>query len=180
MMCFLIVSVITYVHLFFNEKKSFKEIIILMIVVIFGLIFFDDISMFFNNIFFHKWGNEDLTSGRSDIWKYTINNASLFGNGIYYLKDYAGITVSGLPFDAHNALLQILGCFGFFSFFVFCLLMFLILKKLLYRYNKKIIFVNFFVGWLSISMFENLELITTRMIPITFLFIFHLVMYIKK
>lgn len=164
---FLLVAIISYAYLFLKEFKL-KNILILIILII-GLLFsISSLENYFVQIFFNKWGNADLTSNRTRIWKTIINNTSFFGHGINHLNGG----------DAHNVIFQILGCSGLLCMFSFIVLWFSVIKSV-FKADNKIIFVNFFTAWFFVSCFENLDLITSRMLPISILFIMHLFLLIK-
>lgn len=161
MMVFLVVAVISFAYLFM-KKVSLKNIIFSLALFILLLVTYDKIYDFFYRIFFQKWGNTDITSKRLSIWIDILERAKMFGNGSTYMDG----------FDAHNTFMQVLDMFGYFSLCLIIMAVILILISIS-RASNSIIYVNFFVAWLGISMFENLDIFTTRLLPITLLFILH-------
>lgn len=120
------------------------------------------------NLFFYKWGNnQNLTSGRIEVWLDIFNNGiTLFGNGEnYFLLTY------GLR-DAHNNLIQVLGAYGIVSFiFLIIIFIYIIFKSIrLFRLD----YICFFGGYILLGQFENLFFINSRLIPIHLIFFMYL------
>lgn len=165
---FLLVAIISYAYLFL-KKISFKNVIIVFALFVIAIFLINNIETYFVEVFFHKWGNKDITSNRLFIWKTIFENISMCGHGVNHLNGG----------DAHNTLMQILGCDGIVCSVLFAILMLASVRGIL-RVNNKIVYINFFVSWLFISCFENLDFLTSRMLPVNTLFIFHLFLLMRE
>lgn len=158
MLFFLITVIVTYSYLFKREKSYIK-----LLLFIAAILSYQFILTFFNEIFFQKWGGDDITSNRLNIWMGILSRLSFFGNGTTYMYD----------FDAHNSFMQILEIFGIFSLMAFIYFVLRIIPAI--RSSQYyIIYFNFFISWVGISMFENLDPFTTRLVPISVLLFFHI------
>lgn len=164
MMSFLIVAVLSYAYLFM-KKLNIKNLMIMILGVVLLVAMSNYLESFFIKVFFQKWGNADMTSNRMNIWRFVFANTSLLGHGVNHMSGG----------DAHNTFVQILGCSGIVTFVIFICMMALIFAKIR-MVKPKIIYINFFVCWSVISMFENLDPFTSRMIPVSILFFVHLIM----
>lgn len=162
MLVFLLSAVISYCYLFVRTLtvKSF----FIHIGVASGLfVAYEYLMNLFIKVFFQKWGNADLTSNRINIWKMIFDRASFFGHGGNYL----------LGSDAHNTFMQILDMFGIIAFIISIVCVVCIFKKIR-QATHKIVFYNFFAAWTLASMFEDLNFFTSRMLPVTMLFLLHI------
>lgn len=164
---FIVVDVITYFYLF-ASNFSLKKSLILISAVIAVFFLSDHIVESLDTYFFHKWGNSDLTSGRQEYWKIVMSTVSLFGYGMG-----EGSFINTLNINAHNTWAQVFGNFGIITGFINLLMTITILLKIRLA-KSKIIFINFFVGWIILSTFEDLSLFSSRYIPITIAFLIHL------
>lgn len=172
LMAFLVIAVITYKHLFLS-RMSIRNLIIFIVLVAVLAFNMNSIEMLGESFFLNKWSGEaDITSARLSLWTSTVSDMRLFGKGI----DFLGIKSSqGLTFDAHNSIVQLIGCFGYVTIIpVIAFVISLVVR--IKNSEKRILFLNFFVGWGIISMFESLELFTSRMIPMSMLFLIYLAM----
>ena len=164
MLAFLVVAIITYCYLFM-QKVTVKNILIIFAGVCVLLVLHNYLEQFFVRIFFEKWGNTDITSSRTLIWGYILQNRSILGHGVNHMNGG----------DAHNAFMQVLGVYGIPACIAFIILIVSIFVKLA-KCKYRIIYLNLFVGWLIVAMFENLDIFSSRMIPVTILFLMHIVM----
>ncbi len=162
MMGFLVAAVISYYYLFF-KKKSIKNFLVGLAIAVAMVFLYSYLESFFYSIFFKKWGNTDITSNRLSIWNYIWANKNMIGNGIDHLNGG----------DAHNTVMQVLGVEGIISAIAFICLLLGVIKSI-GKVNNKIVFVNFFVSWLLISCFENLDIFTSRILSVSILFLAHL------
>lgn len=163
MMAFLVVGIITYWHLYLR-KWSLKSFLILLLSAMATIYFSNHLIAFFERIFFKKWSNIDLTSNRINLWRSVINDKSVAGHGINH--------ISG---DAHNAFIQALGVSGLLGLIGLVILVIYIIYRIL-KLREKTIYLNFFSGWIIVAMFENLEVFTSRMVPVTVLLMIHILM----
>ncbi len=166
MLAFLLAAVIAYYNLFMKQI-NYKNILIIIVGAVAIYFMYESLSTFFETVFFEKWGNDDLSSGRFDIWKRIFEKISLLGHspsGIYKISKSE---------DAHNSFIQIFGSFGFMAFVLFIGTFISILKKAIKTPNT-MKYTIFFSGWAFISLFENLDIFTSRLLPLAFLFIFYL------
>ena len=176
LIAFIAVAGISYIYLFM-KKITIRNVAVLIIAIITLFIFYDRIGDYFYEMIFNKRSaNIDFTAGRVYLWQTTIERAKLFGSGIDFLHMPLS---SGLAFDAHNSFFQLLGCLGIFSFIAGLIFTFQTIFKII-KSNHKIIYINFFLGWLVMSMFESLDIFTTRMIPATILFIVHVCLLLNE
>lgn len=169
MLAFLMVAVLTYKTLFM-KKITVKNILIVGMGCIGLYIISDRLIDFFYNVFFMKWGNADLTSNRIYIWEYVFARASILGGGINYIDRS----------DAHNTFVQILGSSGIIIFIVSIIVTLVVLERIIKYKNDKSIYINFFLLWFAVSMFENLDILTCRYIPVNFMLLVHLARLIKE
>ena len=170
---FVIVDIVTYFYLF-AQKPSIKKLFVLIISLATIYYVSDMVIGTMNQYFFHKWGNQDLFSGRQTYWKIVFENLRIFGNGMG-----VGSQINNLGFNAHNSWVQTFGNFGVFSGIVYIMLT--IASVLSIKTSKmKIIHTNFFCGWFVISMFEDLSIFSSRYIPIVFAFLLHIFMLAKE
>lgn len=170
---FIVADVVTYFYLF-SQKPSLKKLVILIISL--AAIFYasDMVRESMNQYFFHKWGNQDLSSGRQTYWKMVFDDLHLFGNGMG-----AGGTIKNLELNAHNSLMQVLGSFGVLPAVFYLLLTITSAIGIKFSRNK-IVHINFFCGWFVISMFEDLSVFSSRYIPIVIAFLLHIFMLAKE
>ncbi|MDK6805097.1 hypothetical protein [Aerococcus sp. UMB7834] len=164
MFAFLIVSILTLIS-HFQVRITIKNIIISIMSFLLFIFSFKYITEFFYNIFFNKWVNKDITSNRISIWQHGLDTWTFFGKGTSRIKFT----------DLHNTFLQSLEVNGVI-FFIFLLIFIIILFLKIYRSKNKIYFANFFTAWVFVSCFENLEIFTSRLVPITFLFLIHIIL----
>lgn len=167
-LAFFVVSILSYCNLFL-DKITFQNILILLCVVVGIIILGVRIEKFIQDILIHKWENYEITSGRLDIWRKVIREMKFYGNGINFLKVRRA---NGIIFDAHNTFFQLIGCFGYMMVVPLCICIWTLVVKI-GKVGNKMVYINFFVGFALISMFENMELFTTRMVPVVILFLFH-------
>ena len=164
MVCLLFLFFIHCVF-FSNIKQHTVSGVLSKLILIVGLLVVAFVSnSFFSNFFFHKWNNIDLTSGRIAIWERIFSEASIWGNDLLF--------ISLIKNDAHNSWIQAMGIFGicasvFFSIWIICILVEVIR-------NRDVSRITFFVGWIILSLFENLEPFSSRMLPLTIMFIIYL------
>lgn len=161
MISFLSVVVISYAYLYLR-KKTFKNVLVFLLIIVSIVFLYNYLESFFYTIFFRKWGNADLTSNRIYIWKEIWSQKNIFGNGINHLNGG----------DAHNALMQVLGVSGLLCAFVYLGFIIAIVMNI-FKTEYKVVYLNFFLGWIIISCFENLDIITSRVLSVTFLFYIH-------
>ncbi|MDU6437962.1 MAG: O-antigen ligase family protein [Lachnospiraceae bacterium] len=173
MLAFFVVTIVSYIYIFFSFRIPIKKLLILLLLIGVLVINMNSIETFGQSIFLNKWAGEaDLTSGRQSLWIRTYDNMKLFGRGI----DFLGVRSSGgLPFDAHNSFVQLIGCYGYFLIIPVFIFLCALLKGIKNSSNR-ILYLNFFLGWGIMSMFESLELFTSRMIPASVIFLIHLAM----
>lgn len=158
---FIIVVILSYKYLFLRNL-NLKNCLLLICIIFIIFLMSNSLISFFNAVFFQKWGNLDLTSNRINLWSQVFKDISLFGNGINHLGRG----------DAHNSFIQLLGCSGLIVFVLFVFLICRILY-IISKVNNNIVYLNFLCSWICMSMFENLDIFTSRMVPITILFLFH-------
>ena len=170
---FCIADVISYFYLF-ARKFSLKKNFLLISLVVLVYFFSDYIVGSLDQYFFHKWGNADLTSGREEYWKIVMNNLSFLGYGMD-----KGSFIRTLGFNAHNTWIQVFGNFGIVCGFLFFALTITILLKIRLSFNR-IVYFNFFIGWIVLSLFEDMSLFSSRYVPITMAFWMHLVLLSKE
>ncbi|OCW95478.1 hypothetical protein A9168_02110 [Macellibacteroides sp. HH-ZS] len=108
-------------------------------------------------VLFNKWGSNDISSNRFDLWSEVFITATLFGNGIEYL---------GFMRDAHNSFVDFLGCYGIIPFTWIIVTLLYKLKKIEWH-SIPIGAKAFFIFWLVLSMTENLNPFTTRFTSVT-------------
>lgn len=168
---FTIVCILSYYYIFI-KKLNVRNLLLLMFLFLFSIfiVFYlgDFIQDYITRVFFHKWNTNDVTSGRSDIWTNIIENAKLLG----HFKSINNI-------DAHNSYIQIMGCFGVIPFILYIILNIMIFIRI-FKVKNKIIYLNFFMGWFCMSLFENLEPITSRMLPFTLFYFIHMKMLFEE
>src|SRR5690606_7287271 len=77
---------------------------------------FTPINFYIQGAILSKFDNKsaDLLDGRGSVWKQTLSDASLFGNGESYFIDNVGL-------GAHNTFIHILGVYGWVPMIIFCL-----------------------------------------------------------
>ena len=168
MLAFMIIAVISYYYLYI-KKLTLKNVIIVIAGVVVIFVFYENLSSFLETVFFNKWGNRDITSGRTDIWKGILKSASIIGYGPAHIYQITGMIAK----DAHNSFLQVLGAYGIVAFLLLAG-MFISTIKRLKKVPNSIQYTNFFIGWFVLSMFENLDFISSRILPLSFLFVINL------
>ena len=170
---FIVVDIVTYFYLF-AKKPSIKKLLVLVISLVAIYYVSDMVIGTMNQYFLHKWRNQDLSSGRQTYWKIVFDDLQLFGNGMG-----EGSQIKNLGFNAHNSWVQTFGSFGVLSGLAYIMLT--IASIISIKISKmKIIHINFFCGWLVISMFEDLSIFSSRYIPIVFAFLIHIFMLAKE
>lgn len=165
MLAFLIVAFITYIYLFV-QRFTIKQFLIITISLLMILYFSNNIETYFAKIFFGKWGNQDITSNRIYIWKDILSRISFWGYGY-------------TPNDAHNVFFEAISVNGILAAGLYLVVIILLGYRILHVTNK-ICYINFYIAWLVISLFENLDFYTSRMIPVTFLFFIHTAGLLKE
>ena len=165
---FFVVSIFSYFYLFW-DKITFKNILLLLCITVGIILLGVRIEIFVQESLVHKWENYEITSGRLEIWSKVIKEMQFWGNGINFLKV---IGANGIIFDAHNTFFQLVGCFGYVMVIPLCICIWTLVNKI-GKVENKMVYFNFFVGFALISMFESMELFTTRMVPVVILFIVH-------
>ncbi|MBR2861412.1 MAG: O-antigen ligase family protein [Clostridia bacterium] len=91
--------------------------------------------------FVTAFSNGNLFSNRGTIWKYTLSNVKLFGNGADFYS--SAEILSPEQTSAHNTFLAVLGHFGiiaFVLFMVFCIYMLLLSVRYCIRSRRLYIF----------------------------------------
>ncbi len=108
--------------------------------------------------FVTSFNNGNPLSNRGMIWKYTLNNIKLFGNGHDFYKTPL---LTPDQNSAHNSYLAVLGHFGIISFVlfvVFCVIMLILsvryalASRLLYIFPFTVL-TSFFVGSITEDLF---------------------------
>lgn len=165
MMSFIVVSVMTYIYLFM-KRITIKGLATLFAGLTALVLSYNYLEKLFMRFFINKWhgGASDISSGRTEIWTMVFAKKNLWGNGIDYMNGM----------DAHNSFIQIMGTNGIIFFLVFLMFMGIIVGKIL-KVKNKMIYLNFFGAWILVSMFENLDIFTSRSVGTIFLFFVHLV-----
>lgn len=162
MISFLIISGINYIYIL-TKNNFYKKKIIVSAVLIICLILSSNslISFLFNK--YNSYG--DITTGRGRIWKNVINDGtSLFGHNDNYFMEIAN------KGDAHNVYIQIFGHYGIISLCLYVVLNIYILI-MIFRKRRKIEYINFFLHYFIVSMFENILLTDTKIVIYNILFL---------
>jgi hypothetical protein len=171
---FIVVDIVSYFYLFARQKNYLKKILRLFLFIVVIYLFSDYIIESLDQYFFHKWGNSDMSSGRENYWKIIMNNLSLLGYGIG-----KGNFIKTLDINAHNSWIQVFGNFGPICGTLFVVLTVIILLKI-YSARNKVIYFNFFLGWIIWSLFEDVSLFSSRYIPVTIAFYIHFFLLSKE
>ena len=167
MISFLIISGINYIYIL-TKNNFYKKKIIVSAVLIICLILSSNslISFLFNK--YNSYG--DITTGRGRIWENVINDGtSLFGHNDNYFMEIAN------KGDAHNVYIQIFGHYGIISLCLYVVLNIYILI-MIFRKRRKIEYINFFLHYFIVSMFENILLTDTKIVIYNILFL----VYVRK
>ena len=162
MISFLIISGINYIYIL-TKNNFYKKKIIVSAVLIICLILSSNslISFLFNK--YNSYG--DITTGRGRIWENVINDGtSLFGHNDNYFMEIAN------KGDAHNVYIQIFGHYGIISLCLYVVLNIYILI-MIFRKRRKIEYINFFLHYFIVSMFENILLTDTKIVIYNILFL---------
>lgn len=162
MISFLIISGINYIYIL-TKNNFYKKKIIVSAVLIICLILSSNslISFLFNK--YNSYG--DITTGRGRIWENVINDGtSLFGHNDNYFMEIAN------KGDAHNVYIQIFGHYGIISLCLYVVLNIYILI-MIFRKRRKIEYINFFLNYFIVSMFENILLTDTKIVIYNILFL---------
>ncbi|MDK8193774.1 hypothetical protein QP794_27200 [Paenibacillus sp. UMB7766-LJ446] len=154
----IIVYILPLVYIFFKSLRNLKNVTNLIVLfpfaafAVWALIRYTGIFNLFNNLILSKFviKSNDLTDGRSYVWKYTIDNTGLFGNGHYFFDNTVG---------AHNTFIDILGEYGWASliFFIIFTLLTLInsLKYLKGNHDNRFVPFLMVVAFIATSMTEG-------------------------
>ena len=162
MISFLIISGINYIYIL-TKNNFYKKKLIVSAVLIICLILSSNslISFLFNK--YNSYG--DITTGRGRIWENVINDGtSLFGHNDNYFMEIAN------KGDAHNVYIQIFGHYGIISLCLYVVLNIYILI-MIFRKRRKIEYINFFLHYFIVSMFENILLTDTKIVIYNILFL---------
>ncbi len=162
MISFLIISGINYIYIL-TKNNFYKKKIIVSAVLIICLILSSNslISFLFNK--YNSYG--DITTGRGRIWENVINDGtSLFGHNDNYFMEIAN------KGDAHNVYIQIFGHYGIISLCLYVVLNIYILI-MIFRKRRKTEYINFFLNYFIVSMFENILLTDTKIVIYNILFL---------
>ena len=162
MISFLIISGINYIYIL-TKNNFYKKKIIVSAVLIICLILSSNslISFLFNK--YNSYG--DITTGRGRIWENVINDGtSLFGHNDNYFMEIAN------KGDAHNVYIQLFGHYGIISLCLYVVLNIYILI-MIFRKRRKIEYINFFLHYFIVSMFENILLTDTKIVIYNILFL---------
>lgn len=116
----LIIFLIPFIYILIRTLRRPKVLpriifaIPLLAFITWNLFRYTDIFVVFNEMILEKFISKsgDLTDGRSDVWSYAFNNATLFGNGHDFFNNTVG---------SHNTFIGILGEFGWFALIFFSL-----------------------------------------------------------
>lgn len=162
MISFLIISGINYIYILMKNNFYKKKIIVSAVLIICLILSSNSlISFLFNK--YNSYG--DITTGRGRIWENVINDGtSLFGHNDNYFMEIAN------KGDAHNVYIQIFGHYGIISLCLYVVLNIYILI-MIFRKRRKIEYINFFLHYFIVSMFENILLTDTKIVIYNILFL---------
>lgn len=173
---FITISMIDYIYIMlkgkFNIKKFIKSILIIMFILIIAIMLYDTLQTYFFNKY--SASQQDMTSGRTVIWKKVLSDKiTALGNGSNYIEYKTGLA------DAHNIFIQILGCYGLIPLLIYLVMIAYIIIKILKK-DEKIKFVNFYLAYFMIGMFENILILDTRLLIYNVLFLVYTGMLLRK
>lgn len=173
---FITISMVDYIYIMLkgklNIKKIIKSILIIMFILIITITLYDTLQTYFFNKY--SASQQDMTSGRTAIWKKILSDKiNAFGNGSNYIEYRTGLK------DAHNIFIQILGCYGLIPLLIYLVMMVYIIIKILKK-DMRMEFINFYLAYFMIGMFENILILDTRLVVYNVLFLVYTGMLLRK
>lgn len=153
------VVIVNYILNSLREKRipkiNMKHSIIILLLIVCFVIFVnnDEVYKSLDNNILNKFSEkaDNITSSRTEIWRFAFINSGITGKGSEFIKDNIG-------FSAHNSFLAIMMEYGWFVGFLYITFWLIaLIKSLLYGVHKKdLIPILFITNYIFLSMMEVL------------------------